>query len=64
MSLSPEEQRERLKTKEIHRNAAGNIKDQSQNSYTGNLNGFSTKTLRFIILFLVIVGFIGWLIFN
>lgn len=36
MSLSPEDQRDQLRRKEIERNSIGILKDSSQNTYTGN----------------------------
>jgi len=65
MSLSPEDQRDRLRRKEMERNSIGNLKDSSQNAHTGNfLSSMSNKTLGIFILVLVIAVFIGWLIVN
>lgn len=65
MSLSPEDQRDQLRRKEVERNSIGNLKDSSQNAYTGNfLSCMNNKTLGIFILILVIAAFIGWLIVN
>lgn len=36
MSQSAEDQRDQLRRKEVERNSIGNLKDSSQNAYTGN----------------------------
>ncbi len=65
MSLSPEDQRDQLRRKEVERNSIGNLKDSSQNAYTGNfLSSKNNKALGIFILILVIAAFIGWLIVN
>ncbi|MCG7421018.1 DUF6366 family protein [Macrococcus epidermidis] len=65
MSLSPEDQREQLRRKEMERNSIGNLEDSSQNAYTGNfLSSMSNKALGIFIVVLVIAAFIGWLILN
>lgn len=65
MSLSPEDQRDQLRRKEVERNSIGNLKDSSQNAYTGNfLSSMNSKALVIFILILVIAAFIGWLIVN
>lgn len=65
MSLSPEDQRDHLRRKEIERNSIGNLEDSSQNAYTGNfLSSMSNKALGIFIVVLVIAAFIGWLILN
>lgn len=65
MSLPPENQRDQLRRKEMERNSIGNLKDSSQNAYTGNfLSSMSNKTLGLFIVVLVIAAFIGWLIVN
>lgn len=65
MSLSPEDQRDQLRRKEMERNSIGNFKDNSQNAYIGNfLSSMSNKTLGIFILVLVITAFIGWLIVH
>lgn len=65
MSLSPEDQRDQLRRKEVERNSIGNLKDSSQYAYTGNfLSCMNNKTLGIFILILVIAAFIGWLIVN
>lgn len=65
MSQSPEDQRNQLRSKEVERNSIGNLKDSSQNAYTGNfLSSMNNKALVIFILILVIAAFIGWLIVN
>ncbi len=65
MSQSPEDQRDQLRRKEVERNSIGNLKDSSQNAYTGNfLSSMNNKALGIFILVLVIAAFIGWLIVN
>lgn len=65
MSLSPEDQRDQLRRKEMERNSIGNLEDSSQNAYTGNfLSSMSNKALGIFIVVLVIAAFIGWLILN
>lgn len=65
MSLPPENQRDQLRRKEMERNSIGNLKDSSQNAYTGNfLSSMSNKTLGIFIVVLVIAAFIGWLIVH
>lgn len=44
MSLSPEDQRDQLRRKEVERNSIDNLKDSSQNAYTGNfLSSMNSK---------------------
>lgn len=65
MSLSPEDQRDQLRRKEMERNSIGNLEDSSQNAYTGNfLSSMSNKALGIFIVVLVIAAFIGWLIVH